>query len=264
MSTPPPIPGSPALCARHPGRPTALTCTRCGRPACPDCLREASVGQHCVDCVAAAERSAPRYRGGSSAGRPVVVVTLIVVNVAVYVLTAVTGGLATNDASPLFDLAALVPVDVAGGQWWRLVTSGFLHFGLLHLAFNMLALWVIGNDLERFLGPLRFVVLYGLSLLGGSAAVMVLTNPESSVAGASGAVFGLMGALAVLLLRRGSVTAARPALTIIGINLVLSFTLSGLSIEAHLGGLFTGALVALVMTRSRRPSTKRKRHGSPW
>ncbi|MEQ3551304.1 rhomboid family intramembrane serine protease [Pseudonocardia nematodicida] len=248
-SAPPPGAAPPAghggeqVCVRHPDRATRLQCTRCDRPACPECLQPASVGQHCVDCVGAAARSAPRWRnvaGASSTGKPVIVPALLAVNVAIFVLTVVTAGsLFGNFGSPLFAEGALVPAFVAQGEVWRIVTSGFLHIGPLHLAFNMFALWIIGREVEMVLGRARFCAVYGVALLGGSAAVMLLSNPLGPTAGASGAVFGLMGALFVLLRRLrlpvGSV------IGVIAVNVVISFSISGISWQGHLGGLVFGA-----------------------
>lgn len=215
-----------------------------------ECLRDASVGMQCVDCVAEGRRTvrAPRTAAGvpvgAAGGRPLVVPALIAVNVAAYALTAADSGtLLDNATGGVFSSASLVPYFVAGGQWWRLITSGFLHFGPVHLLFNMVALWFIGRGVETALGRLRFTAVYGVSLLGGSAAVMLAGDPRGSVAGASGAVFGLMGALA-LLLRRMRLPPG-PALTVIGINVVLSFAIPNISILAHLGGLVVGALVTL-------------------
>lgn len=248
-------------CARHPGRGTRLQCTRCGRPACPECLREASVGQHCVDCVAAAARSTPRWRNVAGAGRtgaPVVAPVLIAVNVAVFVLTVLqAGSLNRNYASGLFDVGALVPVLVAEGEWWRIVTSGFLHIGPLHLAFNMFALWVIGRDVETVLGRARFLAVYGTSLLGGSAAVMLFSDAGGATAGASGAVFGLMGALAVLL-RRLRVPAGQ-VFVVIGINVLISFTIPGISWQGHFGGLVIGALTTAALVYAGVGSPHRRR-----
>jgi membrane associated rhomboid family serine protease len=238
-----------AVCVRHPDRPTGLACTRCDRPACPECLRPASVGQHCVDCLAVSSRSAPRWRnvaGATRAGKPVIVPALIAVNVAVFVLTVVTAGsLNRNYDSPLFGVGALIPAAVADGELWRLVTSGFLHIGPLHLAFNMFALWVIGREVEAVLGRARFTAVYGVSLLGGSAAVVLLSNPLGPTAGASGAVFGLMGALFVLL-RRLRLPAGQ-VIGVIAINVVISFTLQGISWQGHLGGLVFGAAVTAAL-----------------
>jgi membrane associated rhomboid family serine protease len=247
MSVPaggPPSPAETHVCVRHPDRPTGLRCTRCDRPACPQCLREAPVGMQCVDCVSAGARSTPRARVRPSS--PVVVPVLIAVNVAVFLLTVVNAGsVADNAAGSVFAATALAPVQVAGGGWWRLVTSGFLHIGLLHLLFNMIALWFIGRDVELVLGRLRFSVLYGVSLLGGSTAVMLFGNPVGEVAGASGAIFGLMGALLVLLRRMQLPMTS--ALVIVGLNVVLSLTVPGISLLGHLGGLVVGVVVAAGM-----------------
>ena len=247
MSVPaggPPHQAETHVCVRHPDRPTGLRCTRCNRPACPQCLREAPVGMQCVDCVSAGARSTPRARVRPSS--PVVVPVLIAVNVAVFLLTVVNAGsVADNASGSAFAATALAPVQVAGGGWWRLVTSGFLHIGLLHLLFNMIALWFIGRDVELVLGRLRFSVLYGVSLLGGSAAVMLFGSPAGEVAGASGAIFGLMGAL-IVLLRRLQLPMTQ-ALVIVGLNVVLSLTVPGISLLGHLGGLVVGVVVAAGM-----------------
>jgi membrane associated rhomboid family serine protease len=238
-------------CVRHPDRPTALACTRCGRPACPDCLRPAPVGAHCVDCLAEGARTTRTARtvGGAPVrptATPVVTVTLIAVNVAVFVLTALSAGSAwDNVASPWVAATWLVPSDVAAGEWYRLVTAGFLHAGPLHIAFNMIALWVLGRDLELVLGRLRYGLLYGVSLLGASTAVVLLGAPDRPVLGASGAVFGLMGGL-VIVLRRLRMSPG-PALATIAINVVLTFTIPGLSVLGHLGGLVTGLAVAAAL-----------------
>ncbi|MCD2188583.1 rhomboid family intramembrane serine protease [Actinomycetospora soli] len=233
------------VCVRHPDRPTGLRCTRCDRPACPQCLQEASVGMQCVDCVTEGART---QRRGRDLRRPtaVVVPALIALNVAVFAWTvADAGSVQDNTAGAVFSGGALVPLQVASGDWWRLVTSGFLHIGPIHLLFNMVALWFLGRDIELALGRLRFGVLYGASLLGGSAAVMVFGSPLSATAGASGAVFGLMGALVVLLRRMR--LPATSAMVIIGINVVFSLTFPGISLLGHLGGLVVGTGVALGM-----------------
>jgi membrane associated rhomboid family serine protease len=242
-------PDAPAVCARHPDRPTGLSCTRCGRPACTDCLREASVGYQCVDCVAEGNRSVRQggaRRGVTLAGaqqrsraRPIVTPVLVALNVLVFAWTVVqSGSLGDNYASALFQDWVLQSDEVAAGDWWRLVTAGFLHYGPLHLVFNMLALWVIGRDVETVLGRTRFLAVYLVSLLGGSAAVM-LFSPDAAVAGASGAVFGLMGGLAVVL-RRMRVPPSQ-AFGLIAVNIVISVVLPGISLAGHLGGLVVGA-----------------------
>lgn len=244
----PPPPGAPAVCVRHPDRPTALSCTRCGRPSCPDCLREASVGYQCVDCVAEGHRGTRRattVAGAEAGGRSIVVPVLVVLNLLVFAGTAaVAGSIGVNYDSSLFDDLALIPQAVAAGEVWRPITSGFLHIGPLHLAFNMFALWVIGRDMEILLGRGRFLAVYFLSMLGGAAAVMVL-QPGSLVAGASGAVFGVMGGLLVALLRL-----RRPTGQVVGllaINLALGFFIGGISWQAHVGGLIVGAAATAVL-----------------
>ena len=245
-----PLPGAaPTVCVRHPDRATALACTRCGRPACVECLRDAAVGQQCVDCVAEGRRGVRQgvtVAGARPGTRPVVTPLLIAVNVAVFAWTVFTSGsLNRNDNAPLFDAWAMVPAAVANGEWWRLVTGGFLHFGPIHLLFNMMALWVIGRDVESALGRGRFLAVYFVSLIGGSAAVMLLTAPGAYVAGASGAVFGLMGALAVLL-RRLQVPLGQVGGLIV-VNLVITFLLPGISVAGHLGGLITGAIATAAL-----------------
>jgi membrane associated rhomboid family serine protease len=201
------------------------------------------VGYQCVDCVNEGRRDT--RRGATEAGaepgrRPVVVPTLIALNAAVYAWTAVEAGSPTyNVVSGLFQEWSLVPGFVHAGEWWRVLTSGFLHIGPIHLLFNMMALWVLGRDLETVLGRGRFLAVYSVSLLGGAAAVMLFYAPDEQVAGASGAVFGLMGAL-VVVLRRLKVPAGQ-VFGLIGINVLISFLIPGISLIGHLGGLVVGA-----------------------
>jgi membrane associated rhomboid family serine protease len=226
-----------------------VRCTRCDRPACAACLREAPVGYQCVDCVAAGARSQPRTSTilwAQPTGPSVVIPILIAINVAVFVVTvAQAGSLSNNTSALLFQQWALQPEAVAHGAWWQLLTSGFLHIGPLHLAFNMIALWVIGRDLEQVLGRARFLVVYLVSLLGGSLVVFAFANPASNTAGASGAVFGLMGGLAVVLMRLR--LSPRPALTIIVLNVIISFAVPNISILGHLGGLAFGTALTAAM-----------------
>ncbi len=243
-----PPPGAPAVCVRHPDRSTNISCSRCGRPSCPECLREAAVGFQCVDCVNEGRRTTRRgttVAGAEVGGRPLVVPTLIVLNVAIFAFTAFQArSIVDNFGSQLFGLWALDSQSVAAGELWRLVTSGFLHFGPLHLAFNMYALWVIGRDMELLLGRGRFLAVYLLGMLGGGAAVLVL-QPDALVAGASGAVFGLMGGLLVALLRL-----RRPinqVVILLAVNLALGFFIPGISWQAHVGGIVAGAAATAVL-----------------
>jgi len=252
-------PGEPGadvpVCPRHPGRESYVRCQRCGRPACPDCQREAPVGIQCVDCVAQARREAPVVRTalGSRArgGRPVVTLSLIGACVLVYLLQVVSGNAVTN-------LLGFYP-PVAPSEPWRYLTSAFLHFpgGLpFHLLLNMYVLYVVGPPLEEFLGRGRFLALYLVSAFGGSVAyqlVWAVFGTEARLAvGASGAVFGLFGALLVVQ-RRMRVPVGQIGV-VVAINLGLSFVVPGIAWEAHLGGLVTGAAAAALLVRTpRRP-----------
>lgn len=174
------------------------------------------------------------------------VLTLIVVNTLIYAATVADGGSALEiQTSRLFGALALAPLEAANDQWWRLVTSGFLHLSLIHLASNMIALWFLGRDLELLLGRSRFCAVYGLSLLGGSTSVMLFSSPQEQVAGASGAIFGLMGGLAVAAFKLR--VSLRPVLMVIALNIVLSVTIPQISLWGHLGGLVTGAVVTAVL-----------------
>ncbi|MGY1746326.1 rhomboid family intramembrane serine protease [Blastococcus sp. SYSU D00695] len=251
----------PATCYRHPDRATGISCARCGRPICPECMTSASVGFQCPECVRAGQASvrAPRRAPvARTAGRRwgVVTLTLIAVNVAVFVATAVSAALAgnsplDNQLSPLFDDLRLAPVLVQfGGEDWRLITSAFLHIGIAHLALNMLALLLFGSELERALGWWRYLSVYLLSALGGSVAIQLFGEPFQAVAGASGAIWGLMGAFAVLALtQRGDV---RGIVTLLVINLAISVLVPGISLLGHLGGLLVGFVTAGIVVLARR------------
>ncbi len=240
-----PAPG----CYRHPDRPTYVSCTRCGRPVCPECMRSAAVGQQCVDCVNAAQRQAPKVRTASSGA--VVTYALIAVNVVMFVLQYISPQMQQD--------LVLWPPGVAEGQWYRLVTSAFLHYGVTHILFNMWALWVVGPQLEQWLGRPRFGLLYALSGLGGSVLVYLLSPLNSASAGASGAIFGLFGATFVLFKRLRA--DSRGIVTIIVINLVITFVVpllggQAISWQAHVGGLLTGTLVAAVFAYT--PASQRQ------
>lgn len=246
-----PQPSSPPaqVCVRHTDRPTGLACTRCGRPACPECLRPASVGQHCVDCVRADQRSTRKVRTASGAvatrsATPFVTYTLIALNVVVYAITAAQSRslMANQRGSALFIDWVMYPPAVAAGEWLRVLGSGFLHYGLIHLLLNMFALYVVGRDIELVLGRARYLAVYLISLLGGSAAVMLLAQ-NSLTAGASGAVYGLFGAVTVILIRLRQ--NPNTMLILIGINVFISFSLPGISLWGHLGGLAAGTLATL-------------------
>ena len=235
-----------SVCVRHPDRPTGLACSRCGRPACPQCLQPAAVGQHCVDCVRDGNKSVRTAR--TVAGAPMtrtaktpLTFALIAINVVIFGITAAqSGDLMSNFlGSSLADAWALNSLLVADGDVWRLLSSGFIHIGPIHLLVNMFALYIIGRDVELVLGRSRYLAVYFLSLLGGSASVLLFENPLAATAGASGAVFGLLGAQAVILLRlKRSPT---PVLIVIALNIFISISIPSISLWGHMGGLVAGA-----------------------
>lgn len=242
------------VCARHADRPTRLRCTRCERPACPECLRDAAVGMQCVDCVNEGARSVRQVRTSAGAvlsnGRPVITQVMIALNVLAYVVTVVqSGSPMNNQRSGLFTATSMIPELTANGEWWRIFTSGFMHFGLIHLALNMAALFVVGPVVEQELGKLRYSAVYLLSLLGGSAAAFYFGTVCQQLAGASGAVFGLMGALLIVFKRQKRDIST--ILVVVGINLV-SNLFTNASLLGHLGGFVIGGLLTLAMVRAPR------------
>lgn len=236
----------PAVCSWHPTRQTGLSCARCGRPACPECLREAAVGHQCIDCVYTARQEQTRVRRPSVSARlsarPVVTPVLIALNVLLYVVTTVQArDPLNNDQASLFGEWVLWPRAVAGAdQWWRLLTSGFLHYGPIHIGVNMISLWILGRDLERILGRARFTAVYLVALLGGGVSVYLFSDSNQPTAGASGAIYGLLGGLLVVLLRLR--LNPMPAIVMIVFNLILTVSIPNISLFGHLGGLVVGAL----------------------
>jgi membrane associated rhomboid family serine protease len=247
-------------CYRHTGRETHIRCQRCERPICPDCMHQASVGFHCPECVKEGARTTRQARtayGGRRPGSPgLVTTTLIAINLVVFVLVAVTGGA----DGWLLPKLALIPVGavylvngqpefvdgIADGAYWQLVTSMFTHVEIWHIGFNMLALYVLGPQLELVLGRARFLALYLLSGLVGSATVYWLAAESSVTVGASGSLFGLMAALLVVAVKvRGDV---QGLLTLVAINVAITIFGRGfISWQGHLGGFVGGLLLALVL-----------------
>jgi membrane associated rhomboid family serine protease len=249
----------PLHCYRHPNRETYVSCSECGRGICPDCMAFAPVGIRCPEHASvgtpkqSAARTMRQVRGTvSSTGAPITTV-LIAINVLVYLITVGQGGGVSAPGGKLFENGALYGPLVADGDWWRLFTAMFLHASLLHIAFNMFALWLFGSVVERSVGPLRYVLVYVASGLAGSAGALIAT-PNAVTVGASGAIFGLLGALLVLeYLQTGSF--AGQAMGLIVINLALSFAIPNISIGGHIGGLIGGVIgmFGLALTRYRRP-----------
>lgn len=237
MSLPPPP--TIARCYRHPDRETGRSCTRCGKPACGDCLVQVSIGSHCVDCVKAARPDVKTRAKFWNARQPTLVTyALIAINVAVYMWTVST-------RRSEFRLALAKPF-LENGEYYRLVTSGFLHYSLFHIGMNMLLLFQLGQLLEPAVGRVRFGLLYFASLLGGSLGALML-QPNGLTGGASGAVFGLMAAAAIGMHRRGVNVFQTGIGTILVLNLVITFTLPGISVGGHLGGAIAGAICGFVI-----------------
>ncbi len=246
------------VCPRHPDRVSYVRCQRCGRPVCPECQRPAAVGVQCVDCVRAQAktvRSATTVFGGRVSDTPVVSYVIVGLCVLVYLLQVVR----PSFTSDIF----FVPV-LGQQEPWRFLTAAFAHGSVTHILFNMLALWLVGAQyLERLLGAARYTAVYLVSALGGSV-VYLLMAPASftrgsmwltPTVGASGAVFGLFGALLVLNRHLGRSSAGMYAT--IAINAVLGFVIPNVAWQAHLGGLLTGAAVAAVITATRTPGRRR-------
>ena len=238
-------------CYRHPGRETGVNCSSCGRPICPDCMTPTPVGMRCPEC---ARQKTPVRTMRNVGAEPRVTVGIIALCVLAY-LASGRFGVSGGGGDALFRDLALFGPSVADGEWWRLVTSGFLHAGLLHIAFNMYLLWILGRLLEPAVGSGRFAALYVTALLWGSFGAL-LVEPNAVTVGASGAIFGLMGAAAVDLRARGYSVLQSDIGILILLNLGLSFVLSNISVGGHVGGLIGGALVGavfLVAERRRLP-----------
>lgn len=206
-------------------------------------MTTASVGFQCPECL----RAAPATRSlRSLRSDPVVTFTLIALNVAAFLPSLTGGGGLSGAANPLTADFALNGAAVADGEWWRLVTSGFLHYGFLHLGFNMFLAFQLGSLLEPVLGRVRFALVYLVALLAGSVGALAL-QPGANTAGASGAVFGLLGAGLLVLRRRGVDPRQSGLVGLLGVNLVLTFVIPGISVGGHLGGLAGGAVAVSVL-----------------
>jgi membrane associated rhomboid family serine protease len=261
-------------CYRHPDRVTGLSCSECGRPICTECMTMAPVGIRCpehsgkpqgVDRVTRGVRRAAYEGVGAKVTR-----VLIGINVAVYVAELAQGSGVTATKGSIYQNGALIAngvkvgdtlaglpkhafvpgletVGVAHGDWWRLITAAFLHYGPFHLLLNMLALYWFGSALEQRIGSGRFLAIYIVSGLAGSAGALIAA-PTTPTVGASGAIFGILGAGLVLERQRDYVFGGS-ALGLIIINLIFTFSIPNISIGGHIGGLIGGALATLGLTR---------------
>jgi membrane associated rhomboid family serine protease len=248
-------------CYRHPDRETGVSCSSCGRPICPDCMTPTPVGMRCPECMRQRTKVVRNPVGtpGQFSAFPATMV-LIAINVIVYLIEIAHGGggLGGLSTKTIYDLGGLFGPAVSEGEWYRLVTSGFVHVSPLHIAFNMVLLFFLGRLLEPALGTPRFLALYFASLLAGSFGVMLL-DPNAVSAGASGAIFGLAGATFVIARGRGMDAIAGEIGFLIVFNLVFTFAAANISVGAHLGGLVGGVLCALAIVAGERGMLGRQR-----
>lgn len=241
---------APPTCYRHPGRETYIACQRCGRHICPECMRPAAVGFQCPECVAEGAASVRRPRSETvrrlrSSGTPVTY-GLMALCVLVYLGQVVHPAITAR--YELFAGPFAPPYGgVAGGQWYRLVTAIFLHQSVIHIGVNMMSLYFVGRPLEISLGRVRFLAVFFIGGLGGSAAAYVL-SPQAPTIGASGAIFAVFGTLIVVARKVGA--DLRGMIGILVLNLVLSFS-GNISWQAHIGGLVSGLLMGLALVRTR-------------
>ncbi|MBJ7354188.1 MAG: rhomboid family intramembrane serine protease [Thermoleophilaceae bacterium] len=242
-------------CYRHPGRETNVSCSNCGRPICTDCMTPSPVGMRCPECMN--ERQQVYTRADITPG-PVaaiwreapVTTALIAINLVVFLLQIATGAqfgaLTSSIQGWVMEHGVFYGPLIADGEYWRVVTPGFLHFGLIHIALNMYLLYVLGRMLEPELGSIQMLAVYFASLIAGSLGAMVL-EPGTPSAGASGAVFGLMGMALVVAWSRRNRDALQQIGILVALNLFITFGNSSISKGGHLGGLLGGALCALIL-----------------
>jgi membrane associated rhomboid family serine protease len=246
-----------ATCYRHPGRETNVSCSNCGRPICPDCMTSTSVGMRCPECAGERTRVNRGAAGGIATGAAPATYALIAINVVAFAAEMFGGGGATSleGGGDLIRDAALNGPQVDSGEWWRIITGGFLHAGPLHLLLNMFALYILGNLLEPAIGTPRFVAIYFVSLLAGACGAM-LVEPDQNTVGASGAIFGLLAAAFVVARARRLEGLATEIGIFVVINLVFTFSIPNISIGGHIGGLIGGALAALAVSYAERRPTR--------
>ena len=248
-----------ATCYRHPGRETGVACSNCGRSICPDCMTPTAVGMRCPECAGQTTK-VRTIRSRTHRGYEATVV-LIAINVIVFLAEgsgAYTFTGATNNSWLLNhgDLAAALVSSQRLGvvpthEYYRLLTSAFLHLDLLHILSNMYVLYWVGRLLEPAIGRTRFVAIYFTGLLAGALGV-IIASPLNPTAGASGAIFGLMGAAFTEAQRRGADQVRNQLVILIVINLILTVSLPSISIGGHIGGLIGGGLATLGFHQSDR------------
>ncbi|TIH40858.1 rhomboid family intramembrane serine protease [Subtercola vilae] len=255
------------FCYRHPNRQSYILCQRCGKTVCPECSVQAAVGVHCVDCAREGRRSqeynkrpalirAARATSRSS-NAPVATYSLIGLTVFVYVLQLIPGLGVTNALQ--YAGAYSQPLFGIGVEPWRMLTYAFVHnpftisspFSLLHILLNMYSLYIFGRILEPMIGRLRFLALYLLAAVGGAVAMDVLATAGQPVIGASGAIFGLMGAFFIISRTLGG--NMQQLVVLLVLNLAIGFLVPGIAWQVHVGGLVVGGLVGFIYMKTRRP-----------
>lgn len=254
------------FCYVHADRVAGVRCQRCERHICPACMHAASVGFHCPECTRSGAKAqtlvSASLRGVTV---PIATYVLIGINVAMYIITSVAD--IVKPSLNLSDHLSLVVfaqyptgefLGVAEGEWWRVVTHGFMHAGLVHLAFNMFALYNVGGTLERMIGRGRFLATYFVSMGGGTLLALLTTGTNRPTVGASGAIFGLFGAFLLVQLSRGLGFSGGITQTIL-VNLVITFVFREfISVGGHVGGLAAGAAAGVLLI-GRSPKEARSR-----
>lgn len=243
-------------CYRHPGRATNVSCSSCGRPICTDCMTPSPVGMRCPECAGERQQVYTRADIGPGAGgvagflrEAPVTGTLIAICLLVFLGQIATGfplGLMSTGGGWVTEHGLLYGPSVAGGEWWRVITPGFLHLGLIHIGLNMYLLYILGRMLEPELGAAQMLAVYVTSLIAGSLGALVL-EPTTPSAGASGAIFGLMGMALVIARTRRIREAFQQIGILVLLNLVITFGASGISKGAHLGGLIGGMICGVIL-----------------
>ena len=239
-------------CYRHPNRETGVSCSECGRGICPDCMVFAPVGIRCPEHagkVQGPSRVTQGVRRVSYEGQGALVTKILIgINALVFLINLAQGSSLTQVSGSLFVKGALyVPGGLDQGEWYRLITAAFLHASIIHLGMNMLVLWFIGAQVEQAIGRGRFLAIYIVSGLAGSAGAVIF-SPNVVTVGASGAIFGILGA-ALVLEAQGSKVLGGQAFGLIAINLIFTFAIPNISIGGHVGGLIGGALSMLAFSR---------------
>ncbi|MFN8222533.1 MAG: rhomboid family intramembrane serine protease [Gaiellales bacterium] len=252
-------------CYRHPGRETRVSCSECGRPICEECMVYAPVGIKCPEHAAVGapkpsmQRTIRQTKGRVLGLDGPATVALVVINVIVFLITVAQGNGLSNPGGRVFVDGALIgsatnfdgsQLGVANGEWWRLVTAMFLHGSIIHLFMNMLGLYLIGTVVEQALGTWRYLLVYFAAGLAGSALALWMSEPNQITVGASGAIYGVLGALLILeYMTTGSL--AGQALTILVLNFMFTLTVPNISIGGHLGGAIGGILATAGLMRFR-------------